>query len=75
MPTRNRPSPEARRQREYRRRQREGLLHAVADVPLRHAEWLVEVGLLPQQEATNPRALGTALVNACAHLLKKIVTP
>ncbi len=71
MPPRPHPSPEAQRQREYRRRRREGLLYAVADVPLHLAEWLVEVGLLEQQEAEEPRALGTALVNASKDLLQK----
>ncbi len=65
MPTRPlSPAPEARRQREYRRRQREGLLYEVGYVPLHLAERLVEAGLLPQQEATNPRALGAALILA-----------
>lgn len=71
MPTRTLPSPEARRQRRYRQRQRDALLYAVADVPLRLAERLVEEGLLEQQEAEEPRALGTALVNASEHLLQK----
>ena len=71
MPTRPHPSPEARRARRYRQRQREGLFYAVADVPLHLAEWLVEVGLLEQQEAEEPHALGTALVNASEHLLQK----
>ena len=71
MPTRIPPSPEARRQREYRRRQREGLLYSVGYVPLHLAEWLIEAGLLEQQEAKEPRALGTALVNASEHLLQK----
>ena len=71
MPTRTLPSPEARRQRRYRQRQREGLHYAVADVPLHLAERLIEVGLLRRQEATDARALGTALVNASEHLLQK----
>ena len=75
MPPLPHPSPEAQRQREYRRRRREGLLYAVADVPLRLAERLVEAGLLEQQEAEEPRALGTALVNASEHLLQINVTP
>ena len=71
MPTRKAPSPAARRQREYRRRQREGLLYQVGYVPLHLAEWLIEAGLLEQQEAKEPRALGTALVNASKDLLQK----
>ena len=70
MPPRKRPSPEARRQREYRRRQREGVLYSVGYVPLHLAERLVEAGMLREQEATDPRALGTALVNASEHLLQ-----
>ena len=49
--------------------------HVPADhfgnVPLHLAERLVEAGLLEQQEAEEPRALGTALVNASEHLLQK----
>ena len=75
MPTRTTPSPEARRQRRCRQRRRKGLQYAVADVPMRLAERLVEAGLLREQEAADPRALGTALVNASEDLLQKNVTP
>ncbi len=75
MPPLPHPSPEARRQRRCRQRQRKGLQYAVADVPLHLAEGLVEAGLLREQDATDPRALGTALVNASEHLLQINVTP
>ena len=65
------PSTPAERQRRYRQRQREGLLYAVADVPLHLAEGLVEAGLLRQQDATDTRALGTALIRASERLVKK----
>lgn len=75
MPPRIPPSPEARRQRRYRQRQREGSHYAVADVPLHLAEWLVEAGLLEQQEAEDARALGTALIQASELYVEKKVTP
>ncbi len=71
MPTRTLPSPEARRQRRYRQRQRDALLYAVADVPLRLAERLVEAGLLRQQDAMDMRALGAALVQASERFAQK----
>ncbi len=71
MPPRPHPSPEARRQRRYRQRQRDALLYAVADVPLRLAERLVEAGLLRQQDAKDMRALGAALVQASERFAQK----
>ncbi len=71
MPTRPFPLTPAERQRRYRQRQRDGLLYAVADVPLRLAEGLVEAGLLTQQDASDMRALGTALIRASERLVKK----
>ncbi len=75
MPPRPLPSTSTERQRRCRQRRRKGLQYAVADVPLRLAEGLVEAGLLREQDATDPRALGTALVNASKHLLQINVTP
>ena len=71
MPPLPHPSPEARRQRRYRQRQRDALLYAVADVPLRLAERLVEAGLLRQQDAMDMRALGAALVQASERFAQK----
>ncbi len=71
MPPRPHPSPEAQRQRRYRQRQRDALLYAVADVPLRLAERLVEAGLLRQQDAMDMRALGAALVQASERFAQK----
>ena len=75
MPTSTLPLTPAERQRRCRQRQREGLLHAISGVPLHLAEGLVETGLLEQQEAEDPHALGAALVNATEHFLKENVTP
>ena len=57
--------------RRYRQRQRSGLIYAVGYVPLRHAERLVETGLLRQQDASNPRALFAALIRASEGHVKK----
>ena len=71
MPTRPFPLTPAERQRRYRQRQRDALLYAVADVPLRLAERLVEAGLLRQQDAMDMRALGAALVQASERFAQK----
>ncbi len=65
------PNTAAARQRRYRRRQREGLLFAVADVPLRLAEALAKAGLVRQRDTLNARALGTALIIASERLIEK----
>ena len=70
MPTHSYPSPGARRMRRHRQRQREGLLFTAGDMPLHLAEKLVEVGLLPQQDASDPRALFAALIRASEGYVK-----
>ncbi len=76
MPPRKKPPlTDAERQRECRRRQREGTLCAVSYVPLHHAEGLIDAGLLPQQDAADPRALGAALLQSSECHVKKTVTP
>ncbi len=57
--------------RRYRQRQREGRLYAGGDVPLHVAEGLVDVELLPQQDASDPRALFAALIRASELYVKK----
>ncbi len=53
-----------RSQREYRERDKSGTLWASAFVPSDLAERLIEGGLLPEDEATDKKSLGTALVDA-----------
>ncbi len=65
------PTPAAERQRRHRARKRRGLVLARAEVPDRIVEALVDQGLLPEAQATDPRAIGKALVNAT----EKSVTP
>ena len=71
MPTRTPLSPQAQRMRRCRQRQREGLLYTAGDVPLRLAEMFVEAGLLPQKDASDPRALFAALIRASERHVKK----
>ena len=71
MPTRKRPFSPAERQRSYRQRQREGSLHTAGDVPLHVAEGLVDVEVLPKQDASDPRALFDALIRASERYVKK----
>ena len=65
------PTPAAERQRHRRERKRRGLVLARAEVPDRIVDALVDQGLLPEAQATDPRAIGKALVNA----IEKSVTP
>ena len=64
-------TPAAKRQRRYRERKRRGLVLAHAEVPDRIVDALVGQGLLREDQATDPRAIGKALVNAT----EKSVTP
>ncbi len=75
MPTRTLPLTPAERQRRCRQRRREGTLCAMSYVPLHHAEGLIDAGLLPQQDAADPRALGAALLQSSECHVKKTVTP
>jgi len=54
----------AERQRRYRYRQRHDLLLARAEVPAAMAEDLIDAGLLAEEAASDPQALGEALVAA-----------
>ncbi len=64
-------TPAAERQRQHRERKRRGLVLARAEVPDRVVEALVDQGVLRESQATDPRAIGKALVNAT----EKSVTP
>ena len=65
------PTPAAERQRRRRERKRRGLVLARAEVPDRIVEALVDRGVLPEAQATDPRAIGKALVD----VTEKSVTP
>ncbi len=65
------PSPAAARQRRCRERKRHGLVLAHAEVPDRIVDVLVDRGLLREDQASDARAIGQALVNA----IEKSVTP
>ncbi len=56
-------TPAAERQRRRRKRQRRGLVLARAEVPDRVVEALVDQGVLRESQATDPRAIGKALVD------------
>lgn len=56
------PSPAAVRTRRWRRRQRDGLLLATAEVPGRLVERLIDAGLLAEADAGDRVAIGQALV-------------
>ncbi len=56
------PTPARERQRRCRERKRRGLVLAHAEVPDQLVEALVEQGVLPEDEATDARAIGEALV-------------
>ncbi len=57
------PAAAAERQRRHRERKRLGLVLARAEVPDRLVEALVDRGVLPEAQATDPRAIGKALVD------------
>ncbi len=57
------PIPAAERQRRRRERKRRGLVLARAEVPDRIVEALVDQGVLQESQATDPRAIGKALVD------------
>ena len=76
MPPRKKPPlTDAERAQLYRRRDSERLVYSAGDVPLRLAEQLVEVGELPQQDASDPRAVFAALIRAAERYVKKNRTP
>ncbi len=61
----------AERQRRHRERRRQGMRYMNSDVPDWLVEELVNRGLLREAQATDPRAIGKALVAVA----KKSVTP
>ncbi len=71
------PSPDAVRQqrcqREYRERDKAGTLWASAFVPSDLAAKLIEGGLLPEDESTDKKNLGTALVEAARRWAKSVI--
>ncbi len=71
------PTPAAVRQqrcqREYRERDKAGTLWASAFVPSDLAERLIEGGLLPEDESTDKKSLGTALVEAARRWAKSVI--
>ncbi len=67
MPTRD-PTA-ANRMRRYRRRQREGLHRAQAEVPWRYVDLLILHGYLKDHEADDPERLGNALLTAARQSL------
>ncbi len=64
-------TPAAERQRRHRARQRQGMRYMNGDVPDWLVEALVNQGVLREAQATDPRAIGKALVDVA----KKSVTP
>ncbi len=60
-------------QREYRVRDKSGMRWASAFVPGDLTEKLIEGGLLPEDEATDKKSLGAALVVAALHWSKNVM--
>ena len=58
------PIPAAERQREYRARDKSGALWASAFVPRDLAERLIEAGLVLENDSSDKKRLGAALVEA-----------
>ncbi len=58
------------RMRRLRRRQREGLHRAQAEVPWRYVELLITLGFLTDDEASDPQSLGNALLSAARQSLE-----
>ncbi len=74
MPPRKPPLTQAECSWRYRQRTLGRLLYVAGDMPLRLAEDLVDAGVLPQQDASDRRALLAALIRASEHYVK-IVMP
>ncbi len=68
MPSRS-YTPGARRQRRFRCRRKHDLLLAKAEVPMLMAEALIDADLLSEEDASDPQALGGALVEAAERLI------
>ncbi len=60
-------------QREYRERDKSGTYWASAFVPSDLAEKLIERGLLPEDEVTDKKSLGAALVEAAWRWSKSVI--
>ncbi len=72
MPTRTLPWTSAERAQRYRERQRgQGLVYSPGYAPSRLVDSFVEMGLLPQQDASDPRAVFAALIRAAERYVKK----
>ena len=68
MPSRS-STPAALRQRRFRRRRKHDLILAQAEVPMHVAENLIDAGLLFEEDASDPQALGDALVASAKRLM------
>ena len=64
------PTSAAARQRQYRRRLRENLLVASAELPHSLAESLIAYGFLSKADATDPNRRGAALVAVARRWLR-----
>ena len=64
-------SPEAIRQRRYRRRQREGVFLAQVELKPEDIEALITQGYLANDDATNPRQVGVAVLLAAKIVLSR----
>ena len=64
-----RPLTDAERQRRFRDRRKHNLLVARAELPSSLAEYLINVGLLCEEDSHDPRALGDALVASAQRLI------
>ncbi len=67
MPTR--PHTPAERQRRFRDRRKHNLLVARVEVPTSLAEAMIDAGLLSEEDASDPQALGGALVATAKRLI------
>ncbi len=59
----------AERQRRLRYRRKHDLLLAKAEVPMLVADALIDTGLLSEEDASDPKALGGALVEAAERFI------
>ncbi len=64
-----RPLTDAERQRRLRDRRKHDLLLAKAEVPMLVADALIDAGVLSEEGASDPQALGRALVEAAERFI------
>ncbi len=64
-----RPLTTAERQRRFRYRRKHNLLMARVEVPAPLAEAMIDAGLLSEEDASDPQALGDALVASAQRLI------